>query len=62
LLIPIPSYVFVSVGVGVKQAQPKTGLRATLADARFVLKPDIDLLDVDIRRQGGLSLLGEVFF
>jgi hypothetical protein len=33
-----------------------------LTNAHFVLKPDIDMLDGDIRRQSGLHFLGEVFF
>jgi site-specific DNA recombinase len=43
-------------------ACPKTGLGATLADAHFVLKPDIDLLDMNLRWENGLHFLGEVFF
>ena len=43
-------------------ACPKTGLGATLADAHFVLKPDIDLLDMNFRWENGLHVLGEVFF
>lgn len=43
-------------------ACPKTSLGATLTDAHFVLKPDIDLLDVDIRWENGLHFPGEVFF
>ncbi len=43
-------------------ACPKACLGAALTDAHFVLKPDIDMLDGDIRRQSGLHFLGEVFF
>jgi site-specific DNA recombinase len=42
-------------------ACPKRGLSATLDDAHFVLEPDLDLLDVDIRRKNGLYFPGEVF-
>src|SRR6476620_6784274 len=43
-------------------ACPNTSLRATLANAHFVLKPDIDLLDMNVRWENGLYFAGEVFF
>ena len=39
---------------------PRQG--ATLADAHFILKPHIDLLKGDIRRQNGLYFLDQIFF
>ena len=41
---------------------PDPGLSAALTDTHFVLKPDIDLLELDLRRQNRLYLLGQVFF
>jgi hypothetical protein len=41
---------------------PNTGQGATLTDAHFILKPHIDLLKGDIRRQSGLYSLDEFFF
>jgi hypothetical protein len=51
-----------SVRKSVRFACPKTSLRATLPDAHFVLKPDTDLLEMNLRRQNGLHFAVEVFF
>ena len=42
--------------------RPNTSQGATLSYAHFILKPHIDLLKGDIRRQNGLYFLDEVFF
>jgi hypothetical protein len=42
-------------------ARPQPGLGAALANAHFVLKPDIDLVERDIRGKNGLHFLDEVF-
>ena len=42
--------------------RPNSGQSATLAYPHFILKPHIDLLKRDIRRQNGLYFLGPVFF
>ena len=41
---------------------PNPGQGATLAYTHFILKPHIDLLKGDLRRQNGLHFLEEVFF
>ena len=41
---------------------PDPGLGTALANAHLILKPDIDLLQLDLRGQNGLYLLNQVFF
>ena len=43
-------------------ARPQARLRATLADAHFILKPHIDLLRRNAWRQRCRDFLDEVFF
>ena len=43
-------------------ARPQASLRAALADAHFILKPDVHLLRRNARGQRGQNLVSEVFF